>query len=633
MDPAAAGVGRILGVELWLLAAVAFFVTLVRLKSATASQAPPPVERHVFLTADIIIAFVYLIFAASQQFGAGRPVFGLSVAMPGSLASRFSFLGLDPAGRRLVEPVLLALLAAIFGKAVCSPRGAGAGRRALLFEAWVVLLLIESLEALLTVRFPAHADSLRIAALDWFRFVILQGVIYAGAADLLWWSRAAEGEARGGLRIAGRMTAGYLAALGAAAIFTAGAGFAAEPLRIGAHYYTWFPENWKHGYFWKELDPPSGPQLGEYASGAPEVVSRHITWAREAGVSFFVLDWWPARRMQRAAALATFNSPEAADFLFSVQLETMELKDARDKRVPGEGRDVVVLTPKRTERLIRSVDYIAQELMTQPQYLRIDGRPVLFLYASRHLAGPVAQALAELRAAIRKKHGFDLYLVGDEVYEHVVGTSPRGMPILLSQFEPNWDRIAAFDAITCYNPYVAEHKEFGGIEGSEKFLDFGARLYERYSAVANTLGIPFYPGVMPGYNDRGVRAKENHYVVPRSTRGLEPLGIEGQRSFLIASLARWGAPFLDRRLPMLLVTSWNEWNEGTNIEPTVISPQTNDDSSGPARAYTAGEFFGGGGCGDLDDLEWIRGWLNLGRIGDYKASKNGPFDLYRRLEQ
>ena len=83
----------------------------------------------------------------------------------------------------------------------------------------------------------------------------------------------------------------------------------------------------------KELDPPAGPKLGEYTSGEGRIVSQHVSWARAAGIDFFVLDWWPSRRSQRGWALKTFNSPEAADFRFAVQLETLDLKDARDKRI------------------------------------------------------------------------------------------------------------------------------------------------------------------------------------------------------------------------------------------------------------------------------------------------------------
>ena len=191
----------------------------------------------------------------------------------------------------------------------------------------------------------------------------------------------------------------------------------------------------------------------------------------------------------------------------------------------------------------------------------------------------------------------------------MVADSKRYGPLLLPHFEPNWDRIAAFDAITCYNPYVAERSDLAGSAGAADFLKYGSELYARYDGVARSMGIPFFPGILPGYNDRGVRAKENHPVVPRE------IGMDGAQSFFSAALHEWGGPFLDPVRPVMLITSWNEWNEGTNIEPATPSQPTNDDSSGEARAYTAGEFFGGSGCRALDELQlWIR-----------KQSGNGEF--------
>ena len=55
-----------------------------------------------------------------------------------------------------------------------------------------------------------------------------------------------------------------------------------------------------------------------------------------------------------------------------------------------------------------------------------------------------------------------------------------------------------------------------------------------------------------------------------------------------------GKPLVDPRLRAILITSWNEWNEDTAIEPLSRSAATIEDASG-RRFFTQGYSYEGFG--------------------------------------
>ena len=105
------------------------------------------------------------------------------------------------------------------------------------------------------------------------------------------------------------------------------------------------------------------------------------------------------------------------------------------------------------------------------------------------------------------------------------------------------------------------------------------------------------PLALPGYNDRAVRPAAGHYVIPRAWA---PGAGEG--SFLAEWLERFTLPLVDARLPMLLVTSWNEWSEDTAIEPAAPASATHLDGSPSGVAYTQGFRYEGFGTRYLEVL-------------------------------
>jgi len=146
---------------------------------------------------------------------------------------------------------------------------------------------------------------------------------------------------------------------------------------IGAHY---FP-GWKQGTHWGwqkvEPYPDRTPLLGYYEEGNPEVADWEIKWALEHGVNFFVYCWYRKKeetgkpmtddghRLGHAIHDGLFRSRYGDKFKFAIMWEAANAGVAADEK----------------DLLENLLPYWIDTYFTRPNYLKIDGKPVLFIYS------------------------------------------------------------------------------------------------------------------------------------------------------------------------------------------------------------------------------------------------------------
>jgi glycoprotein endo-alpha-1,2-mannosidase len=322
---------------------------------------------------------------------------------------------------------------------------------------------------------------------------------------------------------------------------------------VGAYYYTWYyPGHWaSNGYLGRDLAEPLEPLLGEYLSDDPAVVASHLKWASEYGIDFFIISWSHA---------GSFADQTARKYLLPAMAES-GIRQAPTVELMSYGeRDLG--NPEFRRRLAADLRFVGEHYLKHPSALRIDGRPVLFLYVTRVLRGNVGSWIDEVRRMLAAI-GVDPFVVADEVFWH----------------EPEPDRLRAFDAITAYNVYDWPRTDNAGLAGDSTFLTDVEGLFARWQAAAQAAGVRFVPNAMPGYNDRGVRPGEDHYVIPRRFHPTASITSLFERSI---DLAR---RFVDPTVPMVTITSFNEWHEWTQVEPA--RPANRPPSRDPA-AFTQG---------------------------------------------
>ncbi|HZC32477.1 MAG TPA: PKD domain-containing protein, partial [Candidatus Bathyarchaeia archaeon] len=132
------------------------------------------------------------------------------------------------------------------------------------------------------------------------------------------------------------------------------------PIRA-AFYYPWFPESWsQQGY-----NPFTwyAPTLGNYDSSSASVVAGHIATMSNAGINAGIASWWGQGQATDLRMPLLLSSAAASSFRWATYYEP-----------EGQGDpSVSVITSDLT--------YIVSHYGYGPGYLRVAGRPVVFVYA------------------------------------------------------------------------------------------------------------------------------------------------------------------------------------------------------------------------------------------------------------
>jgi glycoprotein endo-alpha-1,2-mannosidase len=307
------------------------------------------------------------------------------------------------------------------------------------------------------------------------------------------------------------------------------------PLIVGAYYYTWYYEgHWAStDYVGRHLPAPLEPQLGEYVSDAAAVIDAHLKWAAEYGIDFFIISW---------SHPGSFADQSARKYLLPAMARS-RIRQAPFVELNSYGERNLA-NPEFRARLQADLRYVGENFLKHPSALHVNGKPVLMLYVTRILQGDVGGWIQEVRRMLADM-GVDPFIVADEVFWQDVDPA----------------RLRAFDAVTAYNVYDWPRKGNAGFAGDSMFLADVEGLFTRWQKAAQKAGVVFVPNAMPGYNDRGVRPAEDHYVIPRRLQPASSTTSLFERSVALAKR------FVDPTVPIVTITSFNEWHEWTQVEP------------------------------------------------------------------
>jgi hypothetical protein len=244
-----------------------------------------------------------------------------------------------------------------------------------------------------------------------------------------------------------------------------------------------------------DLGAANYPARGPYDSRDPGLIRAQLEAARAAGLDGFVVSWWGR------------ESPEAgafADLLAAAGTHGLALAPYYET---GE------LWPRGGAGVAADLEALLDRHGRHPAWLRVDGAPVIFLYAVHRLRPPVWDyVLRRLQSGGRRA-----FLIGD---------GPR----------PGW--LERFDALHVYSPVpiLARGRDL-------------AAVYRAWAATARQAGLPFMAAVAPGFDDRRIRTPATW--LPRAEGAIYD--------------ATWRAA-LNVDPAWVLVASWNEWHEGSEIE-------------------------------------------------------------------
>lgn len=179
---------------------------------------------------------------------------------------------------------------------------------------------------------------------------------------------------------------------------------------VACHYYPGWQVK-KNGYsgFSKVVDfPERTPLMGYYDESNPEVIDWEIKWAREHGINCFIYCWY--RRWSNMGQSLTKDAITLAHQLDA--LEKAKYKDLINFAIMWEC-DNAANAEDENDLINNLLPFWVENYFSRPNYLKIDNKPVLFIYdwsfkVLKQFETPerLNRALNMLRQEI-KKYGFD----------------------------------------------------------------------------------------------------------------------------------------------------------------------------------------------------------------------------------
>jgi hypothetical protein len=247
-----------------------------------------------------------------------------------------------------------------------------------------------------------------------------------------------------------------------------------------------------------------------YHSRDRETVVRHIAQAQEVGIDAFVVGWY---------------GPQVENNQTETNLALLlEVADGTDFRVSVEfGPDSPFIHSQ--QDVVDALRHVLQVHAQHPSFLRVEGRPVIFFWRLDSIALALEQTPLEAWQAIR-----------DQV-------DPDHQSIWIAEgVEVEYQQV--FDGHHLYS--IAWSKDVHAT-----LSDWGYRI-RRYNARHGTDKL-WVATVMPGYNDLKT-GRPDAFVRER----------EGGQFYRDT----WQAA-MDSGADWVVITSWNEWVEGSQIELSV----------------------------------------------------------------
>ncbi len=295
------------------------------------------------------------------------------------------------------------------------------------------------------------------------------------------------------------------------------------------------------GKVWSEREPLSG---FDYDGNSPEIMQQHIQWAADHGLDFIAFEWWWLDEGKpRTVPFRDVPSTEAAiqNFL----------------KAPNRNRlkfclfwaNIWMPIPCTREVFRKAVAYWLDNFFSNPQYLTIDGQPVVFIFVpskleqgARASRTTVRAYFAEAREMAVKRGLKGIYFVAcANAIEHLV---TRHIP------QEGYSAISAFH----YGRGFSGRFERGGFPTTYEELLAGYR--QSWNWILKNSPLPYLVPMSAGLDKRPAGGTTVATSTPES----------------FETMLRAGKEVMDRYPEKTkrtgVICAWNEFTEGAYIEPT-----------------------------------------------------------------
>jgi len=315
---------------------------------------------------------------------------------------------------------------------------------------------------------------------------------------------------------------------------------------VSATYYSLYPDP----HPWEGLEPMAvHPILGKYDVRDPIVQAKHIDWATGHGINTLVFSWGifgdnnEANIRTHKNILNFLSNPLSSQVHFYLLYELPHRLYAAG--IYGDENGLFHLSVSDSNKwgvIIDDFKLFNADFFGRENYLKIDGKPVVYLYWSKSLRGDVPIFLNE----IRKTSKDSIFLICDFAEPGSATWIKEGHP-LIEEYVKYFDGWSTW-AAGWPDPHVQVPVE-------ENFPYFLVNGYSVWSELADKYNRYFIPSIIPGF----INLRDMRYpILPRNLK----MFIKE----LEAALQYASSP--TRNILMIRVDTFNEFGEATGIEPT-----------------------------------------------------------------
>ena len=294
--------------------------------------------------------------------------------------------------------------------------------------------------------------------------------------------------------------------------------------RVMAFYYPWYgtpdgPGGAGRAVHWERIDVEKKdiaasthyPALGAYDSHDEKVIDQHCRWAKRAGIDTLIVSWWGHGSYCDRAMGKILDVCGRYDLRACIYYET-------------------VPSPQTAESAASDIVQVLRKYGGHPAHLKVGGRPVVFVYGRAVQEIGLAGWL-EAIGRINEQYAGGAMLIGDEF---------------------SYGAARVFDGVHTYNT--------AGSIGTMTPLEtrkWAAETYGSWVALADRADKISTLTVIPGYDDTKIRKP-----------GLAVKRYDGE-----LYREQWAAA-IKADPHWVLITSFNEWHEGSEIEPSFEDKET-----------------------------------------------------------
>ncbi|HBN01380.1 MAG TPA: hypothetical protein DD383_01920 [Rikenellaceae bacterium] len=279
---------------------------------------------------------------------------------------------------------------------------------------------------------------------------------------------------------------------------------------------------------------PEIPSLGFYKTLDEGVIARHISWADQAGLDFFILNWnGTSGDKSLVEAFMTARESES-NVRFILCYDTKHLNVTNESPLESEN--------KYKSLIAEFVDELSV-YMLDDSYFKIDGRPVIMftpsnLSSDALLSIDYKKVIDGFRTDFESFYGVDPFVIGQITTGWVA-------PVNYADHQ-----IYSFDAVVANAWKTRSYDVFFGFFS---FLDIN---WNNWKTTLEKRAVDFIPCVYPSYNDRVKDTKSYYYTFAADG------DVKDYVKFCNVAKRNIGSHNL------IFINSWNDWAYGTNLEPS-----------------------------------------------------------------